>query len=142
MDTIGIWLATAFFLLMSIAALTSSISMLEVPVAYLIERYGLSRARATVLAGGVIAGVSATIVIHFEALFGLVITVSTRYGQPLLGIAICIFAGWVWRRDALLTELKKNDLAADQRLFWRVWPAYVKWVCPLIIGIILVQSVV
>jgi len=142
MDTVGIWLATAFFLLMSIAALTSSISMLEVPVAYLIERYGLSRARATVLAGGVIAGVSATIVIHFEALFGLVITVSTRYGQPLLGIAICIFAGWVWRRDALLTELKKNDLAADQRLFWRVWPAYVKWVCPLIIGIILVQSVV
>ena len=39
MDGIGVALATAFFVLMSIAALTSSISMLEVPVAYLIERH-------------------------------------------------------------------------------------------------------
>jgi NSS family neurotransmitter:Na+ symporter len=62
MEGAGTWLATAFFALMSIAALTSSISMLEVPVAYLIERHDLSRRNATLLAGGVIAGFSALIV--------------------------------------------------------------------------------
>jgi NSS family neurotransmitter:Na+ symporter len=141
MEGAGTWLATAFFALMSIAALTSSISMLEVPVAYLIERHQLSRRRATLLAGGVVAGFSALIVLNFGTLFGWVITVSTRYSQPALGILICIFAGWLWQRDTLLQELKKNDTDAEQRLFWKIWPFYVKWLCPGIIGVILAQSV-
>ena len=142
MDGIGVVLATAFFVLMSIAALTSSISMLEVPVAYLIERHGLTRHRATFLTGACIAACSGLIVLNFDALFGWVITVSTRYGQPLLGILICIFAGWVWRRDTLLNELKKNDPDATSSLFWRIWPFYVKWLCPVIIGVIVFQSIV
>ena len=142
MDLTGIWLATAFFMLMSIAALTSSISMLEVPVAYLIEQHNMQRRRATFLAGGSIAAFSSLIVLNFNTLFGLVITVSTRYSQPLLGIAVCIFAGWIWRRDALLSELKKSDSQAEHRLFWRVWPVYVRWFCPAIIGVILIQSLI
>ena len=142
MNTTGVWLATAFFLLMSIAALTSSISMLEVPVAYLIEKFGVSRRTATVVAGVIIALFSAVIVSNFESLFGLVITISTRYSQPVLGIAVCIFAGWIWQRDALLQELRKNDNHADNSLFWRIWPFYVKWFCPAIIGIIVIQSAV
>ena len=39
------------------------------------------------------------------------------------------------------TELKKNDDAAEQRWFWKIWPLYVKWVCPVIIGVILVRSI-
>ena len=142
MDSIGVALATAFFVLMSIAALTSSISMLEVPVAYLIERHGINRHRATFLTGTCIAAFSGLILLNFGTLFGWVITVSTRYGQPLLGILICIFAGWVWRRDALLCELKKTDPNAASGLFWRIWPFYVKWLCPVIIGVIVFQSVV
>jgi len=142
MDLTGIWLATAFFMLMSIAALTSSISMLEVPVAYLIEQHNMQRRRATFLAGGSIAAFSSLIVLNFNTLFGLVITVSTRYSQPLLGIAVCIFAGWIWRRDALLAELKKSNSQAEHRLFWKVWPVYVRWFCPAIIGVILIQSLI
>ena len=142
LDGVGPWLATAFFILMSIAALTSSISMLEVPVAYLIERHGRSRKSATLMAGGAIAAFSALIVFNFGTLFGWVITVSTRYSQPLLGILICVFAGWIWHRDVLLQELKKNDPHAESKLFWRIWPFYVKWLCPGIIGVILVQSLV
>ena len=81
MDGIGAALATSFFVLMSIAALTSSISMLEVPVAYLIERHGLTRHRATFLTGACISTLSAIIALNFSTLFGWVITVSTRYDQ-------------------------------------------------------------
>ena len=111
------------------------------PISYLIERHGLSRHRATLIAGCSIAAFSGLIALNFERLFGLVITISTRYGQPLLGIIVCLFAGWLWHRDALLAELKKNDTAADQRWFWKIWPLYVKWICPIIIGVILVRSI-
>ena len=94
------------------------------------------------MAGGAIAAFSALIVFNFGTLFGWVITVSTRYSQPLLGILICVFAGWIWHRDVLLQELKKNDPDAEDKLFWRIWPFYVKWLCPGIIGVILVQSLV
>ena len=46
--------ATAFFLLLAIAALTSSVSMLEVPIAYLIDEHGYDRRWATVLSASVI----------------------------------------------------------------------------------------
>ena len=140
MDTAGAWLATAFFSLLCIAALTSSISMLEVPVAYLVERHKISRARSTFLAVLLISAISAVIVSNFDVLFGLVITISTRYGQPILGLLICVFAGWLWQRDQLLNELKKNDPDTQNSFFWRIWPVYVKWFCPAIIGVILTQS--
>ena len=116
--------------------------MLEVPVAYLIEQFDLSRRGATLIAGVGIALFSALVVMNFDTLFGLVITVSTRYSQPMLGIAVCIFAGWTWHRDALLQELSKNDTNATNAVFLRIWPFYVNWLCPVIIGVIVIQSIV
>lgn len=138
----SVLVATAFFGLMSIAALTSSISMLEVPVAFLVERFHWPRYKAAPLAGLAIAGLSALIIVNFDTLFGLVISISTRYGQPLLGLVLCIYAGWVWSRNSLLNELRKNDANAAKGLFWRIWPWYVRLVCPVIIGIIFARSLV
>ena len=136
----GIVLATAFFFLMSVAALTSSISMLEVPVAFLVERFNWSRRRAALIAGGIIVGISTAIIFEFDRLFGAVIALSTRYGQPLLGLILCIFVGWVWQRNSLLAELKKNDANVENTLFWRIWPVYVRFLCPLIIAVIFYRS--
>jgi len=132
--------ATAFFGLMAMAALTSSISMLEVPVAFLVERFCWQRRRAALIAGLAITVISSVIALNFEQLFGLVITVSTRYGQPLLGLLMCVYAGWVWRRNSLLSELKKNDTEASKGWFWMIWPLYVRWVCPTVIALIFWRS--
>ena len=102
-----VFVALAFFLLMSIASLTSSISMLEVPVSYVVENRNLSRHKAVWLIAGVIFAISVVIILNFATLFGLVIALTTRYSQPLLGLMLCIFAGWVWRRNDILQELKK-----------------------------------
>ena len=51
MGLAGSVVSLTFFFLMSIAALTSSISMLEVPVAYTIENHGVNRHRAVLLIG-------------------------------------------------------------------------------------------
>ncbi|WP_308366124.1 MULTISPECIES: sodium-dependent transporter [unclassified Microbulbifer] len=141
MGTAGLFVAIAFFALMVIAALTSSISMLEVPVAFAIENLGIGRRLATPLVGLAIFAISSLIIFNFDALFGLVVSISTEYGQPILGVALCIFAGWIWRRDQLLAELEKGHENVEQTLFWKVWPWYVRIVCPLLILAAFVQSV-
>lgn len=140
MGTVGLLVAIAFFALMTIASVTSSISMLEVPVAFSIENLKLPRRAATLLMGLIIFGISSLIIFNFDALFGLVITVATEFGQPLLGVALCIFAGWIWRRDQLLAELKKGHEDIEQTLFWKVWPWYVRIVCPALILAAFIQS--
>ncbi|WP_444929738.1 sodium-dependent transporter [Microbulbifer sp. SSSA002] len=141
MGEAGIFVAIAFFALMVIASLTSSISMLEVPVAFSIENLNIPRRIATPIVGLIIFGVSSTIIYNFDDLFGLAVSISTEYGQPLLGIALCIFAGWIWRRDQLLTELKKGHPDIERTLFWKIWPWYVRIVCPLLILTAFVQSI-
>ncbi|WP_323845376.1 sodium-dependent transporter [Microbulbifer magnicolonia] len=141
MGTAGLFVAIAFFALMVIASLTSSISMLEVPVAFSIENLGVPRRIATPLVGLVIFAISSLIIVNFDSLFGLVVSISTEYGQPLLGVALCIFAGWIWRRDQLLTELQKGHPGIERTLFWKIWPWYVRIVCPLLILAAFAQSI-
>jgi NSS family neurotransmitter:Na+ symporter len=129
-----------FFFLMSIAALTSSISMLEVPVAYTIEEHGVKRNTAVWVIGGLIAVASTIILLNFNTLFGFVVALTTRYSQPLLGFMLCLFAGWVMHRNTLLEELSKGNPEVAQGLFWKIWPWYVKFFCPVIILAIFAQS--
>ena len=140
MGIAGTLVALLFFFLMSIAALTSSISILEVPVAYTIEEHGVSRKTAAIVIGACIAAISSVILLEFDTLFGLVITVTTRYAEPLLGFMFCIYAGWVWHRDTLLQELKKGNADAQYGWFWKIWPWYVRVVCPVIILGIFAQT--
>lgn len=136
----GIVVSATFFFLMSIAALTSSISMLEVPVAYTIEEHGVQRRTAVWAIGAAIAVVSTVILINFDDLFGLVIALTTRYSQPLLGFMLCLFAGWVLQRNVLLQELRKGSPDVENSLFWKIWPWYVRLICPAVILAIFVQS--
>ena len=138
---VGVLVSVAFFALMVIASVTSSISMLEVPVAYLVENRKQPRSRAVWIMAALIFAASCIIILNFESLFGLVIAATTQYSQPLLGFALCLFAGWVWRRDAILAELKEGFADAEHSLFWKIWPWYVKFVCPVVILLMFVRSV-
>ncbi|NRA55704.1 MAG: sodium-dependent transporter [Gammaproteobacteria bacterium] len=140
MGTIGVFVAFAFFTLMSLAALTSSISLLEVPVAYVVESHGVERKKASWSIGALITSLSLIIVFNFEALFGLVIAITTRYSQPILGIFFCVYAGWVWQRNNALTEIKKGNSGAQHSLFWAIWPWYVRFVCPVFILAMFIHS--
>ena len=71
MGDIGLFVSFAFFILMSIAALTSSISMLEVPVSYAVEVGNLKRRSAAPVIGLIILAISAVIIVNFESLFCL-----------------------------------------------------------------------
>jgi len=136
----GLFVGLAFFVLMWVAALTSSISMLEVPVAYTVENHDIPRKPATILIGGAIALVSVILILNFGTLFGLTVAVATRYSQPFLGLMMCVFAGWVWHRNSVIAEIRKGMAESDGSLFWRIWPGYVRIVCPLAILAIFIQQ--
>lgn len=141
MGGIGQFVAFAFFILMSLAALTSSISLLEVPVAYVVESHQIKRKLASWLIGGGVTLISLIIVFNFKQLFGLVIMITTQYSQPILGLFFCIFAGWVWHRDKALAEIKHGFDGAEHSLFWKIWPWYVRFVCPVFILVMFVHAI-
>lgn len=140
MGSVGVFVALAFFALMSIASLTSSISMLEAPVSYTVERFGISRNMATMVIGALIFATSCLIIFNFNALFGFVIALTTQYGQPIIGMLCCIFVGWIWHRSSLLEELKSGNEAVENQLFWKIWPWYTKLVCPVAIALVFIHS--
>ncbi|MDT8427328.1 MAG: sodium-dependent transporter [Pseudomonadales bacterium] len=139
MGSIGILVTFAFFALMTIASLTSSISMLEVPVAYSVENRGMARRKATYLIGGIIMVIALIIAANFDRLFDLVVTLTTEFSQPLLGLFFAVFIAWIWHRNAVLAEIRQGFPEAGNSIFWRIWPFYIKFICPLAIIAIYLQ---
>jgi len=136
MGAVGILVAIGFFLLMIIASLTSTISMLEVPVAYAVENHNVERKKASILIGAGITLISLVIIFNFGELFGLVITATTEYSQPLLGIFFCVFVAWIWNRKGILEEIKLGCPEVESGLFWKIWPFYIKFICPVAILVV------
>jgi NSS family neurotransmitter:Na+ symporter len=140
MGAAGGVVAAAFFTLMTIAALTSSIAMLEPGVSLATEETHLTRRQAAWLIGLAISVLSVAILLNFDWLFGFVVTLTTKYSQPLLGVMFCIFAGWIWRRDQLLRELSRGQAGMEHSLFWKIWPLYVRIFCPVLILAAFIQK--
>ncbi len=132
MGAMGAVIGLVFFLLMIIAALTSSISMLEVPVACATEELKQSRTTAVLWIGGLVTIVSAVIVMNFSSLFGLVIQFTTVYSQPIIALLITLIVGWIWNRNQILNELKQGCPEIENSWFWKIWPVYVRLVCPVL----------
>lgn len=139
MGAIGVLVALAFFVLMTIASLTSSISMLEVPVAYGVENHGVQRRVAAMIIGAIITLISLVIVFNFDPLFDLVVNFTTERSQPLLSLFFCIFVAWIWRRNDILEEIKQGSPEVESSVFWKIWPFYVKFICPVAILVVYFQ---
>ena len=140
MGAAGNIVSLVFFVLMSIAALTSSISMLEVPVAYANDSLTIERKKAAWYVGLGIFTFSVLIIFNMGWLFDGVVNFATQFSEPMIGILFCFFVGWVWKRDHLLAELKEGCPEMQGTLFWKIWPAYVRFVCPVIVLALLVRS--
>lgn len=140
LGVLGQLFAIVFFLLLTIAALTSSISMLECPVALVSERFNTKRTPTSWVLGGLIALFSVVIVYNFGELFGLVATTATQYLQPTAALMFCLFGGWVWNRNAKLKELVQGFPEFRQSTFGKIWPWYVKFVCPILVATVIWAS--
>lgn len=139
----GQLVATAFFVLVAFAALTSSISMLEVPVAWASERIQWSRRRATLCCGAVIYALGVLCALSFNLLqdwrlagrgvFDLMDGLSSLVTMPLGGLLVALFFGWVLGPRAVEQALGPD---AGPALRWLLlWS--VRLIAPLAVGVVL-----
>ena len=135
MGGIGLVVSFAFFALLSIAALTSTISSTEVPVAYLIEDKWMTRKRATLLVSGLVFISSMLLIAFFEQLFGLVIQLLTTILQPLMSLFYFIVVGWLWKRGNQLTDISQ----LNQHTSLKLLGFYLRFICPILLVIVFVN---
>ncbi|MDR9416308.1 MAG: sodium-dependent transporter [Gracilimonas sp.] len=126
---VGMLLGVTFFLLLSIAALTSTISLLEVPVSYVIDEFEVKRKKAAWMVGSGIFVVSA-LVAFFPVLIGWFDYLFSSIGLPLGGFLICIFVGYFWKTENAVNEMEYGFAGIKQTLFVKIWPIFIKYICP------------
>lgn len=139
---------TLFFLLVGIAAITSTISLLEVSVSFLTEEFNLSRKKATLLLSIGLFLLSIPSTLSFGAwselkvfsltLFDLFDYVASYIFLPVGGILTCIFVGWVWGTKNAFKEISSNGMYSFKG--YNIYNIIIKYLAPIAIFIILLYS--
>ena len=130
----GVVAAWAFFVLLFVAALASSISILELVVALLMRRLGLRRITATAVAASscFVAGIATALSFNLwsgwrpmrgvaglseAGFFELLDQLTSNLLLPIGGLLIAVFAGWVAPRRLLVEELRLGETGASALRF-------------------------
>lgn len=141
----GAIFSTAFFLLLSVAALTSMMSLLEVSVSFLSDEYKYSRKAAAWISGIAITlfGIPSVISlgsgleIFGMSFFDVMDNVSNRVMIPLAAMGASLFAGWVWHERA------KNEITNGGTVPFAamgLWMIGLRFVAPIAIAVIMVYG--
>jgi NSS family neurotransmitter:Na+ symporter len=143
----GVFAGTAFFVLLTFAAWTSSIGLLEPAVAWLIETRDMSRPRAAMLVGGCVWALGFPTLLSFNALRDVRFLRGTLYANidyfatsillPLSGLAITLFAGWVMCRNSSAQEL---DVGPGR--IYGLWRLLTRFVAPIGVALLFAGTAV
>ncbi|MBQ3044253.1 MAG: sodium-dependent transporter [Alistipes sp.] len=144
-----VW-ATLFFLLLGLAALSSTISMHEAVTSYFVEKRNMSRKKAAWLVTfGAMAlattaslslGMWSDVTILGMNIFDTLDTFTGKFMLPILGIMTAIFVGWIWKKEDM-----KAELTAEGGIDKATYPFVrflLKWVCPVLVSIVFVFGVI
>ena len=122
----------AFFFLLGFAALSSSISLLEVVTAYFIDEQGLSRTQASWIFGGIILllGIPSAIKGQF---LGFMDGIATNYLLPLGAFLIALFTGWALADKERRQEFERGEIRSFPYLGWSFLLRFISPVAVLLI---------
>ena len=140
----GTIIGTLFFLLITFAAITSSISLLEPTVELLEERTSMSRTVSTIVASTVIwlLGIAALLSFNLWAdftimgngIFDALDKITSKFILPLTGLAAIIFLAWKMDQRAIQQELGLSNGT------WQLWQIVAKFVAPIAVIVVFVTS--
>lgn len=136
---IGMLLGITFFILLGLAALTSSISLLEVPVSYVIDEHGTKRKKAAWIVGGFV-GVIGVIISYELVLIDYFVIIFNEVGLPLGGLAIALFMGYFWKTESALIEMKDGYSGIDESSVSTSWVILIKYISPVLIALVLITT--
>ena len=156
---LGIVIGSLFFLLLSFAALTSTVSLLEVPVCYIVDEHNIPRKKAVWMIAGFIfvigipsllANGASAFFSNFTNYIGIAPTtdfmtfigyVANDTFLPLGGLLITFFAAYKWRKENLSAEIARGFEGYEGSFVQSFINFAVSYLCPALLGIIFILTV-
>lgn len=145
----GTIFSAIFFIALTVAALTSSVSLLEVVVAYLIDERSMARKPAVYLTSGIMVitcilsslslGVMSGATFLGVGAFDFFDILTDKIFLAIGGLLIAVFAGWVLKKEDLKEELTNNGTISFG--LFEVWYNLVKYVIPVAIAVVAVAGI-
>jgi len=142
----GTLFGTLFFVLLVFAALSSSISLIEPAVAWVMERFSMTRGMASFWCGlltwfiglGTIASfnVGEEIKLFGLTFFDLLDYLTANIMLPLGGLLIALFAGWI-----LLADKSREALEMREGVAFLVWRFLVRFVAPAAVFVVFLKAI-
>ena len=137
---------TGFFILLLFAAWTSSISLLEPAVAWLVENRGIARPKSAAIAGLIAWTLGIGSVLSFnlwqdyklfdKTYFDIMDYVTSNILLPFGGLLIAIFTAWLMSRKTVVAELGLGD-----GFVFQAWLIVVRYVAPIGVVVIFLHAV-
>ena len=144
----NVW-ATLFFLLLGLAALSSTISMHEAVTSYFVEKRGMSRNKGAIIVtiGTLLLATVASLSLGDWSgytvvgmnIFDLLDNFTAIVMLPLLGILTAIFVGWIWKKEDMKAELTAQG--GIDRKTYPVIRFLLRYVCPILVSVVLVFGI-
>jgi len=141
----GILVGVLFFILLSFAAWSSSISLIEPAVAWLVENKGMTRVYASTLMGVATWIVGLGTVFSFnigadwklfdKTFFDLLDYLTANIMLPLGGLFIALFAGWLMSWESTEDEL------AGSRGSYKLWRFLVRYITPIAVMVVFLNVI-
>jgi len=142
----GLFFGTLFFILLLFAAWSSSISLIEPAVTWLVENRNMKRRTASIVCGVATWALGMGTVLSFNlwaevklfdmTFFELLDFLTANIMLPLSGLFIALFAGWAMSRESKLHEMATRHLFA-----FNGWNFLLKYVTPLAVTVVFLQSI-
>jgi NSS family neurotransmitter:Na+ symporter len=148
----GLIVGTAFFVLLFFAGLASALALTEVPVAWLGEKRGWTRGRATALVAAGIWAIGLLCILSFNelkdvhplrdvgryataTLYDIIDDISANVVLVIDGILIAVFVGFVMTRETVMAELGMTDSA-----LFRTWMFFTRIFTPIALVVTLLAT--
>jgi NSS family neurotransmitter:Na+ symporter len=144
MGAIGTAFSAIFFIALMVAALTSSVSLLEVVVAYLMDERGWARKKSVYVSGAIMVvtgilsslslGVMSGVTFLGVGVFDFFDILTDKIFLAIGGLILAVFVGWFMKKEELKEEMT-NGGALKFGLF-EIWYALIKYIIPVAIAIV------
>ncbi len=143
----GTFFGSLFFLLLVFAAWSSSISLIEPMVAWLVENRGMNRVKASVASGIITWLIGIGTIFSFniwsgekyqlfgKTFFDLLDYLTANIMLPLGGLFIAIFAAWRMTRSSVVEELAIKDVV------FKLWLFLVRYITPIAVIIVFLNAI-
>ena len=151
----GQFFSVLFFLMLTIAALTTSFALMEGPVSYIQRKFNYSRIKSVVLLGmgiwtfglgsifsysiwngdgltiALFYGGEAFRIIYDAGIHDVMVYISSHIIQPLVALFLCLFVAWVIPR-----EVSHKELAIPGKYWYEIWNYMIRYITPVLLLIV------